>query len=103
MTQVVNCRDGCGTYVEFSDNANLETAATELTAAGWGWLSSVSRWRCPGCIERLNTVTAALAADPDFADKLDPRSRGALPRNTASTILPPVNVAAKQANQLSWE
>lgn len=101
--QVVNCRDGCGTFVEFPFEATIEEAATELSTAGWTFLSSVARWRCKACGERLTAVTASLASDPNFADKLDPCSRGALPRNTAVTIVPPANVTAEANSQLSWD
>lgn len=101
--QVVNCRDGCGTFSEFAFGTVLEEAAVELSAAGWTFLASVARWRCPACGERLTAVTASLASDPDFADKLDPRSRGALPRNTAVTIVPPADVAKEANSQLSWD
>jgi hypothetical protein len=100
--QFVPCRDGCGTEVEFPAGVTLHEAAEQLTAKGWVWLASVARWRCPACANRLNTVKAQLAADPTFADRLDPRSRGALPRNTAVTIVPPVNVAAHGGDTLDW-
>lgn len=101
-TQFVSCRDGCGAEVEFPDATTLAEAAAALTAKGWVWLSSVGRWRCDGCANRLTTVVAQLEADPTFADRLDPRSRGALPRNTAVTIVPPVNVAMHGGEVLDW-
>ena len=101
--QIVNCRDGCGTFEEFPIGTLLEEATSRLNACGWSFLASVARWRCPGCYVRLSEVAASLAADPNFADKLDPRSRGALPRNTAVTIVPPANVAAEANSQLYWE
>ena len=101
--QFVPCRDGCGTEVEFAAGTTLHEATEALNARGWVWLASVGRWRCQACAERLTTVRAQLAADPTFADRLDPRSRGALPRNTAVTIVPPVNVAQHGGEQLDWD
>lgn len=103
QAQFVPCRDGCGAEVEFADGVTLNEAAEELRAKGWVWMASVGRWRCDACANRLSTVTAQLAADPTFADRLDPRSRGALPRNTAVTILPPVDVARHGGEVLDWD
>lgn len=100
---VVNCRDGCGTFEPFAPEVSAEEASDALLAIGWLFLASVSRWRCPACKDRLDNVIAASVNDPDFADKLDPRSRGALPRNTAVTILPPANVAEQDNSTLVWE
>lgn len=100
--QVVNCRDSCGAAVGFPSETSMEEARTSLTEAGWVWLDSAFRWRCPTCSRKLSEVTAAQVSDPAFVDEIAPRSRGALPKNTAETIKPPVDVAKEANSQLDW-
>lgn len=75
------CRDECGTRV--AD----ESAAM---AAGWSYQSIRAAWRCGAC-ERALIVAARMVGTNSavFVDTLPPSSRGALPKETASTISAP--------------
>jgi len=78
------CRDECGAGVA-DDEAAL--------AAGWSYLSIRAAWRCGPC---ANALAAAAQIGPGtqapsvFVDALPPGSRGALRKETASTIAAPV-------------
>lgn len=95
-----NCRDGCGSFLAPPEN-EVEAEAV-LTSAGWVFLASAYRWRCPTCVGMLKTE-ATRVSDPEFVDNVAPRSRGAPPKNTAETIKPPVDVAKEADSQLDWE
>ena len=77
----MNCRDMCGASVADQDAA---------MQAGWSYLHVAGGWRCGACTHtlalaaRLQGTEAAYTPDP-----LPPHSRGALPKETASGILPP--------------
>lgn len=74
----MNCRDLCGASV-----ADEQAAG----AAGWSCLSVAGGWRCGPCSNAL-AIASGIAGAPgaDFVDPLPAESRGALPRETASTI-----------------
>lgn len=74
----MNCRDQCGASVADEEGAGR---------AGWSCLSIAGGWRCGPCSSAL-AIAAAIAGAPDggFVDPLPKDSRGALPRETASTI-----------------
>lgn len=76
------CRDQCGAQVADDDAA---------IAAGWSCLSIAGGWRCGPCSRAL-ALAAGVVGTPGaaFVDPLPPHSRGALPRETASTIAPSV-------------
>ena len=77
----VGCRDGCGRSYATEE---------EPTQQGWSWLPIVRGWRCPECRRALEAARSIepLAAG-EFLDPLPPTSRGALPKETASTIVAP--------------
>lgn len=76
----INCRSGCG--VTMAD----EAAAIQ---AGWWYLQITRGWRCPSCDRELLNASSLVGTADETTDTLDPNSRGALPKETASTILPP--------------
>ena len=79
----VACREGkaCGKEVASDD---------EAMQAGWTWLAVAGGWRCGDCVRSLRQAGAIAGTDGQTEDLLDPKSRGALPKETASGILPPV-------------
>lgn len=78
---MLKCRDGCGAAVE--DESGAE-------AAGWSYLSIRAAWRCGPCARELYAASTLVGppAAP-FVDTLPPDSRGALRKETASTIAAP--------------
>lgn len=76
----IRCRDRCGRSVA-DDAAALQ--------AGWSSLSIAGGWRCGACTSTLAAAGRIVGADLQTEDGLPPDSRGALPKETASTILPP--------------
>lgn len=79
----IACRDECGAKV-----ADGEAALQ----AGWAWLSIQGAWRCGACagaLYRASKIEGA-PAPATFVDPLPPGSRGALPKETASSIAAPV-------------
>lgn len=84
--EVIPCRDGCGATV-IDDLVDGMHAAEH---AGWSWLAVTGSWRCGACegaLWRARGVEGT-AAQP-FVDPLPADSRGALKRETASSILAP--------------
>jgi hypothetical protein len=77
----LRCRDQCGRALPG------EEAAMQ---AGWTCLSIAGGWRCGPCGAELYAASRLVGAGEPGRDELPPDSRGALPRETASTILPPV-------------
>lgn len=80
---MISCRDECGTRI------NDEIAAA---IAGWSYLSITRSYRCGVCCRVLAAAFATVGREAlasDCVDRLDPRSRGALPRETASGITAP--------------
>ena len=78
----VACREGeaCGKEVASED---------EAMQAGWSWLAVAGGWRCGDCVQILLQAGAIVGTGGQTEDKLDPTSRGALPKETASSITPP--------------
>lgn len=84
MSQVITlaCRDECGARVA-DDEAAL--------AAGWSYLSIRAAWRCGACARALiDAAQIPGESAGDFVDQLPAGSRGALRKETASTIAAPV-------------
>jgi hypothetical protein len=78
---LIRCRDACGAVVADEQEAQ---------DSSWSWLSISKAWRCPECMRALRTAAALVGTDGVTADTLPPHSRGALPKETASSIAPPV-------------
>lgn len=77
---MIACRGMCGAKVEDEDAA---------TRAGWDYLSITAGYRCGTCGLALREA-AKLPGTPDATvDTIAPHSRGAIKKETASTILPP--------------
>lgn len=78
----IGCRDSCGARVPD------ETAAMQ---AGWSYLHVTGGWRCGPCAAALRVAAGIPGpAGAPMVDPLPPNSRGALPKETASTISAPV-------------
>lgn len=78
----LRCHDACGAVVADEDAA---------TAAGWSYLHALQSWRCGACARALYEASVIKGTEPvPFTDTLPPSSIGALKRETASTIQPPV-------------
>lgn len=77
------CRDECGASVADDERA---------LAAGWSYLSIRGAWRCGSCAHALSAAyqITGTPAPSGFVDPLPPASRGALRKETASTIAAPV-------------
>lgn len=76
----VACVGGCKRTVP-----DMEAASH----AGWRYLEIQNRWRCPECNRELRAAQQITGHDQPTVDELDPTSRGALRKETASTISPP--------------
>jgi hypothetical protein len=76
----IRCRGQCGAVVA-DDRAALQ--------AGWSYLQITAGWRCGACERELYAASHIVGTDTVTSDALDPKSRGALPKETASSILPP--------------
>lgn len=77
---VITCCGGC----------KRTWPAADIEASGWELLSISTRYRCGECTRELHEVAALLGVPPgDFVDAVPPGSRGALPKETSLTILPP--------------
>ena len=77
----IRCRDTCGRSVED------EAAALQ---AGWSYLEITKAYRCGACDGALRAVRHIIGPDAVTPDNLPPDSLGAIKRETASGILPPV-------------
>lgn len=77
----IRCRGQCGSALPDDEAAQR---------AGWSYLQITAGWRCGAC-ERALIEAAHLTGTPGgySPDPLPSSSRGALPRETASSILPP--------------
>jgi hypothetical protein len=76
---LVACSDGCG----------AKCPVTEIEDRIWEWLSVSNRYRCPECRRALRQAAGLVGTDAITPDNLPPDSRGALPKETASTISAP--------------
>lgn len=76
----IGCRGGCG-----AKQVDGEAAAH----AGWRYLEITRGWRCAACDRALTAASGIVGRGVDAGDSLDPSDRGALPKETASTILAP--------------
>lgn len=79
----VRCRDRCGRS-QPNEDAALQ--------AGWSWLSIAGGWRCGPCGGALAAAARLRGPDELPRDALPPDSRGALTRETASSITPPAKI-----------
>lgn len=77
---IVNCYDTCGAS-QPSEDAAMQ--------AGWTYLSIAGKWRCGACAGALYRASSTRGHSGSTPDTLDKHSRGALPKETASTITPP--------------
>jgi hypothetical protein len=77
---MVGCRGMCGAQVPDEDAA---------MKAGWSYLQITKGWRCGTCERELAAANSIVGQDEGTADTLAPHDRGALPKETASTILAP--------------
>lgn len=75
----VSCRGECG-------KTHPDEAAAEH--AGWNYLWITKGWRCGDCARALHAAGQMSGTDGMTQDTLPKDSRGALPKETASTILP---------------
>jgi hypothetical protein len=80
-TPAIRCRDACGAVVH--DEQQAEDSA-------WSLLAISNAWRCPACDRALRQAAQIVGTEGITPDTLPPASRGALPKETASTIAPPV-------------
>jgi hypothetical protein len=76
----LRCRDACGASVADQDGAER---------AGWSFLQITNSWRCGACAGALYRANGIVGTSGETADTLPPMSRGALPKETATTIAPP--------------
>lgn len=76
----IGCRGGCG-----GKQPDDEAAAR----AGWRYLEITKGWRCGSCERALALASTMHGHGTDGGDALNPHDRGALPKETASTIMPP--------------
>jgi hypothetical protein len=62
----------------------------EAASLGWSYLSVMRSYRCAACCRAL-TQAASYPGTPtvDFKDLLPSADRGAIPKATAGSILPP--------------
>lgn len=79
----VRCTDECGAAVP-DEEAALH--------AGWSRLQITGRWRCGECAGALIAARNLTGAAGETQDKLPKDSRGALKKETASTITPPSRI-----------
>jgi hypothetical protein len=78
-TLPIYCSAGCKRTVTDEEAA---------TVAGWEQLSITMRWRCGACGRELAAASSIVGmVDAPFVDALPADSRGALPRETASSIM----------------
>lgn len=73
---MISCSAGCKRQVE------------DPAQAGWWFLEISSRWRCGACDRELRAASEITGMHGDSGDALSKDSRGALSKETASTILP---------------
>jgi hypothetical protein len=84
IEEVIACSSGCGNKTWLNEKG-------EPAQAGWEYLSISARWRCGTCWRELRAASAFPGAPAgEFIDAIPPDSRGALPKETATTISPPV-------------
>lgn len=97
------CRDGCGLEVIGANYAEAEKKAGD---AGWAYQHiRGGGYRCGACERALlaaQTLAGAPAAEA-FVDRVPRHSRGALPKETASTILPPFASGRGSSGALDWD
>ena len=76
----IRCRDQCGAV-----------AADQIVAerSGWSFLHITNGWRCGACAGALFRANRIVGTDGETPDTLPPISRGALPKETASSISAP--------------
>lgn len=77
---LIGCRGGCGLKMADDDAASQ---------AGWNYLEITKGWRCGTCERELRAASGIVGHGLDSGDDLAPDSRGALPKETASTITAP--------------
>jgi hypothetical protein len=75
----IHCRDKCGT--------TMPDEAAALNA-GW-WLPITGTFRCGACRRALDAASGLIGHAQQTQDALPPTSRGALSKETASSIVAP--------------
>jgi hypothetical protein len=79
----VGCAAGCGS----------NWLASDIEKSGWDYLSISGRWRCQTCYSELVAAREIIGVEGSYApDPLPPTSRGALRKETASTIMAPARI-----------
>lgn len=79
-TTIIGCRGGCG--AKQPDDA-------AAARAGWRYLEITKGWRCGSCERELAQASTMQGQGDGSVAELPPTDRGALPKETASTILAP--------------
>ncbi len=68
-------------------SAGCKRSEVDPLAAGWEQLPITGWWRCGTCTRELTAASSLVGMNPEpFVDPLPADSRGALPRETASSI-----------------
>lgn len=68
-------------------SAGCKRAELDPGAAGWSQLEITGWWRCGACTRELHAASSLVGMNPEpFVDALPADSRGALPRETATSI-----------------
>ena len=78
---IIGCRDECG--------ASFTVEPGDAFPGDWRYLEASKAWRCPTCHRALAAMACAEGTGTPTVDTLPPDSRGALPKETASGIVPP--------------
>lgn len=76
----VSCFGGCGKSYAGED---------EAAKAGCLWLPVARAWRCMSCVNELLEVSKTTGRGTETIDNLSVHDRGALAKETASTIVEP--------------
>ena len=79
----LRCTDQCGRSVQ-DEEAALQ--------AGWSRLQITGRWRCGPCAAGLIAARNMTGTAGETQDSLPKDSRGALKKETASSITPPSRI-----------
>jgi len=77
-------------YISCSGGCKALHLADEIDKSGWTFLEISGRYRCGACERELHAASFIPGTEPgEFVDALPADSRGALPKETASSISPP--------------
>jgi hypothetical protein len=79
----IGCAVGCG----------RKWLADDIEASGWDYLSISNRYRCIACTQELVAAREFVGTEGGYSiDPLPPTSRGALRKETASSITAPAKI-----------